>query len=149
VLAHELAHVACAHTLETASVHYALRQTAIVCLGLIGLDGFLSATTSSLARALVSSAHSRTCETEADFVGLEFMRHLAAFDGRYDERAALSAWAAMLETEKGTTSITPAWTHSHPQTENRMNNFEHWLRVGDLRAYAAARNGRVAVAINE
>jgi len=131
ILAHELAHVVCKHGNESVGVERGLFHVSLAVMSFLGFDGFSTALGSIISRSLIECAHSRKCETEADFVGLELLRKT----GSYNEKEAINVWNKFSDISS-IDAIIPRWCNTHPPSPERAKNYEHWLKQEDLSKYA-------------
>jgi len=123
VMGHEIAHVTARHGSERMS------QNILVAAGAVGV-GVATKDQSSSQRAAALAAYglgtsigvmlpySRTHETEADAIGLQY----AARAG-YDPRAALDFWVRMARNSEGKNKP-PEFLSTHPADESRIKNLQ-------------------------
>lgn len=127
VLGHEVGHVAARHAAKRQSA--ATRNSIIGVLGAV-LSGALLGDSSlgqlgqqvfSRGSQLLTLQYSRSQETEADNLGIEYLRR-----ARYDPRAmstvlqSLAAQNALEARLMGTTGRVPAWASTHPDPASRV-----------------------------
>ncbi|MCC6829628.1 MAG: M48 family metalloprotease [Novosphingobium sp.] len=127
VLGHEVGHVAARHAAKRQSA--ATRNSIIGVLGAV-LSGALLGDSSlgqlgqqvfSRGSQLLTLQYSRGQETEADNLGIEYLRR-----ARYDPRAmstvlqSLAAQNALEARLMGTTGRVPAWASTHPDPASRV-----------------------------
>ncbi|MGF1484411.1 MAG: M48 family metallopeptidase [Opitutales bacterium] len=120
VLAHEVAHVVSRHAVERVStqVFTGLGAAAIgvaipdedIRLATLGLY--------SIGSNVAGLSYSRTHESEADEIGLEFMARAG-----YDPRRAVNFWEAM-QRESGGGARPPEFLSTHPHPETRINDIK-------------------------
>jgi len=127
VLGHEVAHVAARHAAKRESA--ANRNAVIGVLGQLLLGGLLGdSSIGQLGQQLVSQGsqlmtlrYSRSQETEADNLGITYLRRAG-----YDPRAMSSVLQSLAEQNAlearlaGTTGRTPEWASTHPDPASRV-----------------------------
>ena len=128
VIGHEIAHVTAEHSLERAG-RADLTNIGINALAII-LGGGYTGTTYTAQQALAYGAqlgialpYSRSKETEADVIGLEYMARAG-----FDPREAVPLWKRMEESSGGRK---PAeFMSTHPASDTRIQNIiEEWEKT--------------------
>ncbi len=124
VIGHEIAHVTARHPNERMSriaATNAVADTATLVLGggYARQTAAASSAVNPISTYLVMFPHTRTQETEADIVGLEYMARAG-----FDPRESVELWKAM---EAKNASSVPEYMSTHPSSETRINDLiEHY-----------------------
>ena len=117
VLAHEVGHVVARHPSEQMSQSAAI-QTA---LGAAGANEGVVGQLVQLATGVGALSFSRSAETEADRIGLEYMARAG-----YDPRAAVDLWRNMAQATTAA-GRPPEFLSTHPNPESRITAIENAL----------------------
>jgi predicted Zn-dependent protease len=115
VLAHEVAHVVSRHGVERVSQQVAISAGALAIGAGVEDEDTRNAVLMAygVGSTLGGLAYSRTHESEADTIGLEFMARAG-----YDPRRAIDFWQAMDQASTG--GRPPQLLSTHPHPENRV-----------------------------
>lgn len=137
VMGHEIAHALREHAWERASSSV----TAGLGMSIIGIALGANEGQMDLAGLVYNVTfelpNSREHETEADRIGIE----LAARAG-YDPRAAVSLWQKMGKASNGGP---PKWLSTHPASDERQADLQHYGDMVDPLYQQARRSGRTAL----
>ena len=123
IMGHEIAHAVARHSSERAS------QSLLIDLGTLALEklllgGNMTKSTKNVygyVRQLgVELPFSRNHETEADYLGLIFMRL-----GGYNVNESYKVWERMINNNEGKRS--PEFMSTHPSSKNRVSNLKKWI----------------------
>jgi beta-barrel assembly-enhancing protease len=124
VMAHEIAHVAARHaTREMTRANYA--QMATIPLIFVGNWGIYEAASMAinLALPLTFMKFSRNFESEADYLGLEYM-----YKAGYDPQAFISFFEKIKAQEKTKPGTLAKAFATHPQTPDRIEKSQQEIR---------------------
>ena len=124
VMAHEIAHVAARHaTREMTRANYA--QMATIPLIFVGSWGIYEAASMAinLALPLTFMKFSRNFESEADYLGLEYM-----YKAGYDPQAFISFFEKIKAQEKTKPGTLAKAFATHPQTPDRIEKSQQEIR---------------------
>ncbi len=118
VLGHEVAHVTARHPNERASRAIATGYTVGFLGAIVGGTAMANRSASTaiqmVAQLGVTLPFTRTQESEADIVGIEYMARAG-----FDPRASVALWKNM-QSEKG--NEPPEFMSTHPSSETRIND---------------------------
>ncbi len=120
VMAHEIAHVAAHHAArEMTRLNYAQIGTVpLIFLG--GMTGYELYEASSIAVPLTFLHFSREFESQADFLGIEYM-----YRAGYDPQAFVAFFEKIQALEKRKPGIISKTFSDHPQTPDRIQNSQY------------------------
>ena len=120
VMAHEIAHVAAHHAArEMTRLNYAQIGTVpLIFLG--GMTGYELYEASSIAVPLTFLHFSREFESQADFLGIEYM-----YRAGYDPQAFIAFFEKIQALEKRKPGIISKTFSDHPQTPDRIENSQY------------------------
>lgn len=124
VLGHEVAHQLVRHSAEKISNSNFLIILSYTVNLILGIDLNLS---HSALQLLIALPNSRTCESEADHIGLRLMSSAC-----FDPTKAPNIWKRMQEAEKGRSdSIFGNILSTHPLSKKRENEMKGWIPEAD------------------
>ncbi|KAI9731588.1 MAG: hypothetical protein M1834_004709 [Cirrosporium novae-zelandiae] len=124
VLGHEIAHNVAHHAAERMSRGFVLFGASVVLASILGVDANISST---LLNFIFMLPHSRTQETEADYIGLLMMAKAC-----YDPSEAMGVWERMGEAEQRTGGAPPQFLSTHPSSHNRRDKIREWLPEAEM-----------------
>lgn len=135
ILSHEIAHVIARHSAEQITWHSILR-------GLQFMTAFVYDIPYVFSSAILVYGFlfpfSRSCESEADYIGLLLMANgITSYNSAcYDPRGATMLWKRMLKQQKGKEPF--EYLSTHPNHEKRIDKIEEWMSEA-LNKYEEAR----------
>jgi len=115
VMAHEIAHVAARHGTRQATRGQIINYASIPLIFMGGWTGYAIRQGAGLAIPLGFLTFSRGFETEADYLGLQYM-----YKAGYDPTASIDLFERMLSLEKRKPGTIAKVFNTHPMTEDRI-----------------------------
>jgi beta-barrel assembly-enhancing protease len=115
VMAHEIAHVAACHVARQTTRGKMLNMAAIPLMMIGGPIGYAGYEALTIAAPLTYLKFSRHFETEADFLGVQYM-----YKAGYDPQALTSFFEKIKSLEKSKEGVVAKAFRTHPQTPDRI-----------------------------
>jgi predicted Zn-dependent protease len=115
VMAHEIAHVAACHMARQTTRGKMLNMAAIPLMMVGGPVGYVGYQAMSLVTPLTYLKFTRRFESEADFLGIQYM-----YKAGYDPQALTAFFEKIKSMESGKMSVVAKAFQTHPQTPDRI-----------------------------
>lgn len=132
IIGHEVAHVIAGHSAERVSEAMAANLGGAVVQATTGVSAEMLGMASNVFFLL---PHSRTHESEADLLGLDYMAKAG-----FDPRAAVTLWQNMSKASSG--NKPPELLSSHPSDQTRIANLQARMKTAVPLYEAAQQQGR-------
>lgn len=120
VMAHEIAHVAACHAVRERTRAQLLNFASLPLMMVGGPVGYAAYEGLTIAKPLTFFKFSRKFETEADYLGVQYM-----YKAGYDPQALVSFFERVKSMEKIPDNFVVKAFQSHPQTPDRILKTEH------------------------
>ena len=124
VMAHEIAHVAACHAAREISRGQLMQMASIPLIFVGGGIGYAAQSLASLAVPLGFMKFSRGFESEADFLGVEYL-----YKAGYDPQALTSFFEKVKAMEKQKPGTLAKAFDTHPQTPDRIERTQHEINT--------------------